>query len=134
LFPQLTSSYLGVFNLRYRVVDKNLMFIPPPQAGQFIQVWYAPRMTRLLKDSDVLDCISGWDEYVSVDAAIKALQKEESDPSVLMARKEELKQRILETSQNRDIGQPDRISDVRTRSEHWGGYGTPNGDGSFGGY
>jgi len=31
---------------------------------------------------------------------------------------------------NRDAGQPDSISDVRTNSERWGGY---NGDGPYGG-
>lgn len=132
VFPQITSTYLGVFNLRYRIVGDTLMFIPTPQAGQQVRLWYTPRPQQLLKDSDILDGISGWTEYVIVDAAIRALQKEESDVSVLMAQKMALKQRIEEAAQNRDIGQPDTISDARTRSERWGsnylGY-----DGSFGG-
>lgn len=120
VFPQITSTYLGVFNLRYRLVGNTLMFIPTPQAGQQIRMWYIPKISQLLQDADILVGISGWSEYVIVDAAIRALQKEESDVSVLMAQKMMLKSRIEESSMNRDAGQPDTISDTRSRSERWG--------------
>lgn len=133
VFPQLTSTYLGVFNLRYRLVGNTLMFIPTPSSGQTLRVWYIPRLTELVADTSVLDGVSGWSEYVIVDAAIKALQKEESDVSVLMAQKMALKKRIEESSMNRDVGQPDTISDTRRASDAWGGW-SPNGtDGSYGG-
>jgi hypothetical protein len=134
VYPQLTATFLGVFNLRYRLVGNTLMFIPTPSAGQFLRIWYIPRLTMLLQDTDVLDGISGWTEYVIVDAAIKALEKEESDTSLLMAQKQMLMKRIEDSAMNRDAGQPDTISDVRSQSSRWGGYGTPNGDGSYGGY
>lgn len=133
LFPQLTSTYLGVFNLRYKLLGSNIMFIPSPSAGQYVRLWYIPRVTQLLKDTDILDSISGWGEYVIVDAAIKALQKEESDISVLAAEKMMLKQRIEESAVNRDAGLPEKISDVRTNTELWGGYGG-SGDGPYGGF
>ena len=91
-------------------------------------------MTQLLSDSDILDGVSGWTEYVIVDAAIKALLKEESDTTVLMAQKLALIKRIEETAMNRDAGQADTISNVRTWGERWGAYGGPGFDGSFGGY
>jgi hypothetical protein len=134
VFPQLTSTYLGVFNLRYRLVGNTLMFIPTPAGAQYIRAWYIPKMTQLLQESDTLVGVSGWTEYVIVDAAIKALQKEESDASVLMAQKMALMKRIEESAMNRDAGQPDAISDVRGNAERWGGSGAPNGDGSYGGY
>lgn len=134
VFPNVTSTFLGVFNLRYRVVGSTLFFIPTPSANQYIRVWYVPRVRTLLKDSDLLDGVSGWTEYVIVDAAIKCLQKEESDVTVLLAQKQALIDRIQSSAMNRDAGQPDTISDVRTFGERWGGYGSPNGDGSFGGY
>lgn len=133
VFPNITSTYLGVFNLRYRIVGNTLMFIPNPSAGQFIRLWYIPRLTELLRDTDLCDGVSGWTEYLVVDAAIKILQKEESDVSVLMAQKQMLVDRIQSTSMNRDAGQPDTISNVRSYSQA-GGWGSPNGDGSFGGY
>lgn len=131
IFPQLTSTYLGVFNLRYRLVGNTLMFIPTPSAGQSVRLWYVPRLVPLLKDTDILDGISGWIEYVITDAAIKALQKEESDTSVLMAQKQALLKRIEESAMNRDAGMPDTISDVRSRRDNWGQ--SPTG-GAFGGY
>lgn len=134
VFPQLTTTYLGVFNLRYRLVGNNIFFIPTPSSNQYIRLWYIPKLQQLLQDTDILDGISGWTEYVIVDAAIKALQKEESDVSVLAAEKMMLIKRIEDSAMNRDAGQPDTISDSRSFSERWGTYGPPNGDGGYGGF
>jgi hypothetical protein len=133
VFPQITSTFLGVFNLRYRLVGGNIMFIPVPSGQQTIGLWYFPRLTTLLQDTDVMDGISGWTEYVIARAAKYALDKEESDTSRLTEEIVFLKQRIEESATNRDAGQPDSISDVRTNAERWGGYGPPSGDGSWGG-
>lgn len=131
VYPNITSTFFGVFNLRYRVVGNTLMLIPTPSAGQYIRIFYVPRLSWLLKDTDVLDGVSGWTEYVVVDAAIKALIKEESDTSALEARKEMLRQRIEASAQNRDAGQPQTISATRGWS---GGDGMGGGgNGSFGG-
>lgn len=134
VYPQLQSTVLGVFNLRYRVVGNNIMFIPTPSAGQIIQLWYVPRMTQLTGLSDTADGVSGWTEYIICDAATKCMQKEESDVSVLAAQKGALLKRIEEASQNRDAGMSQTISDTRSWAERWGMYGAPNGDGSSGGY
>lgn len=130
VYPNITSTFAGVFNLRYRLVGSTLMFIPTPSAGQQVRVWYIPRMTQLLKDTDQLDGVSGWIEYVIVDAAIKALQKEESDVQVLMAQKMALIKRIEESAMNRDAGQPDTISSTRAWGNSGGGWGN---DGGYGG-
>jgi hypothetical protein len=134
VYPNVTSTFFGVFNMRYRVMGSNITFIPTPSAGQYITVHYIPRLVTMLKDTDTLDGISGWAEYVIVDAAIKALQKEESDVSLLMAEKVALRKRIEESATNRDAGQPDVISRTRnynSRAGHGGGAGF---DGSSGGY
>lgn len=133
IYPQLPNTLLGVFNPQYRLVGNNLMLIPTPQAGQTVQIWYIPKLTQLLQDTDILTGISGWSEYVICDAAIKALQKEESDVSVLMAQKMALIKRIEESAMNRDAGQPDTISDTRSFSDRWGGYGGLGWDGPYGG-
>jgi hypothetical protein len=129
VYPQLTSTWLGVFNLRYRLMGNTLFFIPTPAAGQTMTIWYIPRLTEMLKDTDMLDGFNGWTEYVIIDAAIKAMQKEESDVSVLMAQKMAIIDRINSSAMNRDAGQPDTISNTR-RSDFNG----PGFDGSFGGY
>lgn len=132
LYPSVTSTFLGVFNMQYRVLGNQIEFIPTPQAGQIIRVWYVPRMRPLLLDTDILDGVSGWTEYVVVDAAIKALAKEESDTSVLMAAKADLINRINASGMNRDAGAPDTISMTRTWNERWGG--SVGYDGNWGGY
>ena len=121
-----TNSFAGVFGLRYRVMGDKITLIPVPAGNQTIRLWYIPRMTQLLKDTDILDGVSGWTEYVIVDAAIKALEKEESDVSALLARKLALIQRIESSAQNRDAGQPDTISATRRWTS---GYGWDDGSG-----
>ena len=106
-------SALAVFNLRYRIVGNQIELVPLPASNQTVRLWYVPRPRTLLADSDILDGVSGWDEYIIVDAAIKALQKEESDVQVLMAQKAQLLHRIEAVSSNRDAGEPECASDVR---------------------
>lgn len=131
IYPNVTSTFLGVFNMRYRIMGNNLMFIPTPSSGQYITLWYIPRAAKLLADTDIVDGINGWLEYIICDAAIKALQKEESDISVLAAEKLALIKRIEDSAQNRDVGEPETISQTR----RWGnGDGGPGFDGGFGGY
>ena len=88
------QSFYGITNMRYRLSGNNLWITPIPAANQTIRVWYVPRMVELSADGDVADGVSGWLEYVVVDAAIKAKDKQESDVSVLMARKAALISRI----------------------------------------
>ncbi len=132
IFPNLSSTFLGVFNMQYRLVGNSIMFIPIPSGAQFIRLWYFPKLSQLLQDTDIVDGVSGWTEYIIVDAAIKALQKEESDVQVLMAQKQMLIKRIQESAMNRDAGQPDTISATRNWNQRNGGSGDSNG--SFGGY
>lgn len=103
----------GRTELKYRLLANSLWLIPLPASGQTVGLWYAPRLTALAADGDLLDGVSGWEEYIVVDAAIKALQKEESDVSVLFAQKQALIARIEAASENRDAGAPACVSDTR---------------------
>jgi hypothetical protein len=105
-------NLLGVPYLEYRLVGSNIRFNRNPSAGSEFRIWYYPRAQTLSADSDVFDDINGFAEYVIVDAAIKMMQKEESDVSVLMAQKEALKKRIQEMAQNRDANEPESVTDI----------------------
>lgn len=129
VYPQITTNLLGIGSMRYRLVGNNLSFIPTPSAGQTIRMWYIPRMTTLLKDTDQVDGVSGWTEYIIIDAAIKALQKEESDVSVLAAQKMMMIDRINAAAENRDAGEPETISSTRRWGDMWG-LGDGGGDDS----
>lgn len=112
-------TFYGVTNLRYRLNGTNLMVIPFPSGGQTLRIWYAPRPNQLLTSAQIVDGISGWEEYIVVDCCIKILGKEESDTSLFLARKAALLQRIEEASANRNIGDPETVSDSRTRNFAW---------------
>lgn len=135
VYPNTASTIYGVFNLQYRVMGSNIEFIPTPSSGQNVRIWYIPRLNQLLQDTDLTSVsISGWSEYIIVDAAIKALQKEESDTSVLQAQKMALIKRIEESASARDANQPDKISNVRTNGWWGSGSGGYGGPGPTGGY
>jgi hypothetical protein len=129
VFPNTASTIYGVFNLQYRLIGNTIEFIPVPSASQPIRIWYIPRMPQLLQDTDILDGVSGWTQYVIIRAAKYALDKEESDTTKLDAELLYLKGRIEEAAMNRDAGQPDTISDTRFRT----GFGGMAG-GNYGGF
>lgn len=74
-----------------------------------------------MADTDTVDGVSGWEEYIIVDTCIKAMAKEESDPSVFIAQKNALIKRIEEAAENRDIGEPEVVSDSKMRNSSWAG-------------
>lgn len=89
-----------------------------PMAGQTVRVFYVPRLTDLVLDPDVLVAgvtLNGWEEYIIADCAMKALAKEESDVTVVAARKRALVDRLEAEASNRDAGNPARIVDVMGR-------------------
>lgn len=127
-FPTAMTTPFRTYPLQYRIMGNNLEIIPVPAANQIMRLWYIPRMPQLLLDTDVLDGVSGWSQYVIVRAAKYALDKEESDTTKLDQEITYLKGRIEEAGMNRDVGQADTISD--TRSNPWGnGNGGPGYNG-----
>lgn len=100
-------------NLHYCISGDKIWLLPTPAAGQYIQQHYVPRMTRLVNDTDVLDGISGWEEYVKNDVAAKALAKREQDNSLFLQAKAELANDIQIIAENRDAGMPATVTDVR---------------------
>lgn len=106
-------SYLAYGNnFRYRIMGSDLVFSPVPQGVYNIKLWYIPVATKLSSDSDTLNDLNQFSEYVIVDAAIKMANKEEADVSVLAAQKAELKRRIEVMAQNRNADKSESVSDI----------------------
>lgn len=126
VYPNTASTIYGVFNLQYRLMGNNIRFTPNPSSGQIIRLLYIPRLPTLLQETDLSTLgYSGWLQYVIVRAAKYALDKEESDTSKLDEELIFLKGRIEESAINRDVGQPDTISDIRgNRDGDWRGGGS----------
>ena len=116
LFQNVSSwSLLGLTNVRYRLVGGNLIFNPKPNGATAVRFWYIPTAAQFSSSTDTTtkwDDINGYAEYVVTFAAIRMLQKEESDVSVLMAQKAELTQRITNAAANRDADNPLTISAI----------------------
>ena len=113
------STYLGITNFRYRLNGSNVIFAPIPDSAMQVRMWYIPVAPRLVNLTDALDDLNEYDEYIIVDVAIKMLQKEESDVSVLLNQKAALKLRIEQAAQNRDAGKCDSISDIYAEDYRW---------------
>jgi hypothetical protein len=107
-------------NLRYRVMGNRIAFSPRAAAGQKIRLLYIPKVTDLVLDTDVLDGVCGWEDYVVTDAAIKALAKEESDTTVKEREKAGIVARIESEAANRDVGHPQTVSDTAYGESDYG--------------
>jgi len=106
-------SYLS--DVRYRLVGGDLVFNPKPDGVTAVKLWYIPQAAQFASSTDTAtkwDDLNGYAEYVVTFAAIRMLQKEESDVSVLMSQKAELKQRITAAAANRDADNPLTITDI----------------------
>jgi hypothetical protein len=115
------AAVSGYFWPRYRLHGSKIMLQPLPAAGLLLRLWYAPKLTPLAADADPMEDWGGWLEYVVIDAALKCVAKQERDVSVLAGRKTAMKARIELAAQNRDLGEPNTVTET-----------TPEGFGPFG--
>jgi len=126
VFGVVSRGYNRSNDYRYRIQGTSFWVTPQPQANFCIQLWYAPTLTPLVNLTDVVEGVSGWEEIIEFDMAIKALIKEESDPSALVAARNETIQRVINLAGIRDAGAPEVVRDVY-------GPGSGNGYPGYGG-
>jgi hypothetical protein len=122
---------------RYRLQGQSTFWLTPKVNQSFVvQVWYAPRLVPLVALTDVVEGVSGWEEIIELDMAIKALVKEESDPSALIAARNETVQRVVNLAATVDVGAPESVRDVYgpMSGNSSGGMGGDFGMGMFGIY
>ena len=137
VYPNSNSTIYGVYTMRYRMMGTNpdtIRFIPTPSGNQQIRITYAPVLVQLLADTDLTTIgYSGWLRYVIVRTSKYMLDKEEGiDTSKKDAELLFLKTRIEQSAINRDIGQPDMISETRKDSVYGGtGWGQGGGQGGW---
>lgn len=105
-------TLMGLTNIRYRLLGNNVRFTPAPDGALDYRLWYIPVATKLSADSDSLNDINQYSDFVIITAAMKMLNKEESDVSTLAAERQRIINRLEHAAQNRDAGEPESISDV----------------------
>lgn len=69
--------------------------------------------------TNIVDDPSRWVEYIAVDAAIKALRKQQLDTTELNNDKRALLMRIEEVAAHRDPSEPATVSDIRRSNISW---------------
>jgi len=100
----------------YMIFGQTFRITPMPDiVNNFgVQLWYAPHYTELVNVTDTMaiSVIPGWDEFVINHAVIGAKIKEGVGTVELQARQAEVKQFINEQLINRDLGMPQRVTDI----------------------
>jgi hypothetical protein len=99
---------------------EQVLFIPTPQGGFTVTVNYVPTPTLLVGDTDTLNGVNGWDEFVTLRTAIKALVKD-GDTETIMTLKSDLAEcraRIEALAPQRD-NQGERVVDVTSYRDEW---------------
>lgn len=94
---------------RFNLSARNRYLPQSALPASVFRLWYVPRFSNLTSLSDELPdnlTLENWSEYAIVDTCIKVATKREDDPSVFMAQKAGLAQRIGRHSKSRDAGQP----------------------------
>lgn len=98
---------------RYRLRGNNIHFTPAPNASTTMRILYVPVITPLVNDSDTMDGINGWEEFVVISTAIRALQKENAtDTTSLVQEREKWESKIKALELERDSSFPEQTIDV----------------------
>lgn len=98
--------------VQYRLLGDKVRLSRSVDGQASLRLWYHPVAQQLTLDTDSYDDINGYIEYIIIDTAIKMMQKEESDVSVLAAQKAAIIKRIVDSAANRDMSEPGFITDV----------------------
>jgi hypothetical protein len=115
----------------YRMIGKNIRFIPAPSAQYTVNLNGYPVFTKLtatytdstgktiLNADNAFDGINGWEAYVIWKVVAFCKAKQNVDPSLALGRVQELDQRIRNAAANRDMGSAERVQDVVGFPEDW---------------
>lgn len=98
--------------------QRQIRFFPSPPSGRSFKLLYIPFPYR--NDTTYINGLPGWEDYVVVDAAAKALEKEESDARALWKRKAELTERIRFHAATLNLDETDQVRDINLdRQDRW---------------
>lgn len=99
--------------LSYRLIGSDaIYFAPTPDGVYSVKVWYVVCAQQLSNDADVFDGRDGWEEWVVLDAAIKAKTKSEESVTDLVRERAEVMARILPQMATKDQARPDSVVEV----------------------
>lgn len=92
------------------LTQKRIELYPNPSSGTYQHV-YVPVIT-FSSDTDVLDDVLGWHEYIVLDVAIKVYHRDNLDARPLIYERERLEQQIEDEAEARDLNETYVVQDV----------------------
>jgi hypothetical protein len=105
--------------LYYRLInDDKIQILPAPDGVYTLTVWFIPAFQDMSGDASTYDGRNGWEEWVVLDAAIKAIMKEEGDASGLVAERDAKLARLKARMRHKDSA-PRRVRDVTRGDRYW---------------
>lgn len=130
VYPTETVQWQRGVDMSYRIssgffagemFDRILYLYPVPSNAVVLELLCVagPGGTESVSLTGIINDL-GYDEYLVLDGMIKCLQMEESDPSVAIAQKDRLIQRIQNEAAPIDDTQAPTIQDVRSRDSDAG--------------
>lgn len=121
--PNLASPLFFTGTQEYQLRGQLLLCTPNPPPYASVTIWYAPdtwcksnvgvAQRALVALDDYIDCVMGWDELITLEAAVMCLQKEESPWRDLAAERDRLLADIRAEADDRDAAQPRTAVDIR---------------------
>lgn len=96
----------------WRLAGTNLQLYPAPSGSDTYRHVYVPAATVFVLTTETVDGVSGFEDLLAIDAAIKALIKEESSTTELRERRLEELARIDEMRSARMLSDSLRIADT----------------------
>ncbi len=132
--PELRSTNPGwsgqVFRYRIRgktaindvgsALPDNIEFLPVPESGRAIKVYYVPAPGKLSLDTDVFDGIAGFEEWVVLDVAAKLMQRNNRLDRVqaLRAERDIIEADVIDHAPKRSRSGPPTVVDVMRARWH----------------
>lgn len=96
----------------YRVAGANIVLLPAGTTVGTCIHYYVPAPADITSGSTTIDGVSGWEEFIVLDCAIKARIKAESSVEELVRERALILQRIEDMAENRSLQTARRIVDV----------------------
>lgn len=108
------------YNL-YRKRDDGLLrivFHPNPASGTYA-TFYIPAPTALEDLSDTVDYPHGWEEWIVLNMAARALEKEEGDARSILRRVQKIEQHVEEAGWSLQLAQTPTVRNVDKTERGW---------------
>ena len=105
---------------KYRVAGNLITIIPQPSAGILYTLFYVPAPIKIANNTDVIDGIAGWEDYVILDASVQILNKMQLDSNAVAQERALAERRVMHMATERDAGFPEKVTDVSTLTDNSG--------------